>query len=88
MKKYQSFLCENFQFLEVEFSIYLYRRVFVMYTLKHQEIVILGSKFSFWVNLFSDREWFTQEITKVAYFVIIITKTRLFKYTENFTTKK
>ena len=30
MKKYQSFLCEKFQFLEVKFSIYLYRRVFVM----------------------------------------------------------
>ena len=29
-EKYLSFLCENFQFLEVKFSIYLYRRVFVM----------------------------------------------------------
>ena len=30
MKKYQSFLSENFQFLVVKFSIYLNRRVFVM----------------------------------------------------------
>ena len=30
MKKYQSFLSENFQFLEVKFSICLNRRVFVM----------------------------------------------------------
>ena len=30
MKKYQSCLSENFQFLEVKFSIYLNRRVFVM----------------------------------------------------------
>ena len=30
MKKYQNFLSENFQFLEVKFSIYLHRRVFVM----------------------------------------------------------
>ena len=30
MKKNQSFLSENFQFLEVKFSIYLKRRVFVM----------------------------------------------------------
>ena len=30
MKKYQRFLSENFQFLEVKFSIYLHRRVFVM----------------------------------------------------------
>ena len=29
-EKYKSFLCENFQFLEVKFSIYLNRRVFVM----------------------------------------------------------
>ena len=29
-EKYQSFLSENFQFLEVKFSIYLKRRVFVM----------------------------------------------------------
>ena len=29
-EKYQSFLSENFQFLEVNFSIYLNRRVFVM----------------------------------------------------------
>ena len=30
MKKYQSFLSENVQFLEVKFSIYLNMRVFVM----------------------------------------------------------
>ena len=32
MKKYRSFLSINFQFLEVNFSIYLNRRVFVMST--------------------------------------------------------
>ena len=30
MKKYQCFLSENFQFLDVKFSIYLNRHVFVM----------------------------------------------------------
>ena len=30
-KKYQSFLSEKFQFLVVKFSIYLNRRVFIMY---------------------------------------------------------
>ena len=30
MKKYQSFLSENFQFLEVKFPIYLNRCVFIM----------------------------------------------------------
>ena len=29
-EKYQSFSSENFQFLEVKFSVYLNRRVFVM----------------------------------------------------------
>ena len=32
MKKYQNFLTENFQFLVVEFSIYLNRCVFIMVT--------------------------------------------------------
>ena len=31
-EKYLSFLSENFQFLEIKFSIYLNRRVFVMWT--------------------------------------------------------
>ena len=30
-EKYKSFLSENFQFLEVKFSIYLNRRDFVLY---------------------------------------------------------
>ena len=30
MKKYLSFFSENFQFLQINFSIYLNRRVFVM----------------------------------------------------------
>ena len=30
IKKYQNFLSENFQFLEVKFSIYFSRRVFLM----------------------------------------------------------
>ena len=31
-EKYQNFLSENFPVLDVKFSIYLYRRVFVMQT--------------------------------------------------------
>ena len=34
-EKYLSFLSENFQFLEIKFSIYLNRRVFVMITKYH-----------------------------------------------------
>ena len=32
-ENYQTFLSENFQFLEVKLCIYLYRRVFVMFTI-------------------------------------------------------
>ena len=31
-EKYQNFLCENFHFLVLKFSVYLNRHVFVMYT--------------------------------------------------------
>ena len=31
MKKYQSFLSKKFQFLEVKFSLYLNRRVFIIF---------------------------------------------------------
>ena len=34
MKKYQSFLSENFQFLIVKFSMYLIRHVFIMKVVK------------------------------------------------------
>ena len=32
MKNIRVFLCENFQFLEMNFSVYLNRHVFVMFT--------------------------------------------------------
>ena len=38
MKKYQSFLPEKFQFLEVKFSVYLNRRDFVM------DILLISNK--------------------------------------------
>ena len=41
-EKYQSFLSENFQFLEVKFSIYLYRHVFVM-IISIQKIIFVVS---------------------------------------------
>ena len=60
--KYQRFLSENFQFLEVKFSIYLNRHVFVM-----------GRN--------SNRS------TTLEWSMVYITKTRLCKYIENFTSK-
>ena len=42
-EKNQSFLSENFQFLEVKFSIYLNRRVFLML---HWSMIII------WTNTF------------------------------------
>ena len=59
-EKYQSFLCENFQFLEVKFSVYLYRRVFVMQNRMREPCEIylmISTKFLFtmcinngWIN--------------------------------------
>ena len=37
------FLSENFQFLEVKFSIYMNRRVFVMFSLMRPKINVLDS---------------------------------------------
>ena len=39
-EKYWSFLSENFQFLEVNFSMYLNRRVFVMKMVHHENMPI------------------------------------------------
>ena len=41
-EKYQNFLCENFQFLVVKFSIYLNRRGFEMDRLDISEIFLKG----------------------------------------------
>ena len=38
--KYQNFLSENFQFLEVKFSIHLYRHVFLMKHVQNAQIKI------------------------------------------------
>ena len=46
MKKYQSFLPENFRFLEVKFSIYLNKRVFVMLKFYHVRTLIKGLQFT------------------------------------------
>ena len=42
MKKYQRFLSENFQFLEVKCSIYLNRLVFVMHGLSAYPLGVIG----------------------------------------------
>ena len=52
MKKYQSFLSENFQFLEVNFSIYLNRRVFVMMLKMNSILPKCTLTGIFFVNLF------------------------------------
>ena len=46
-EKYQSFLSENFQFLEVKFSLHLNRPVFVMFTqsAKHETDTYMISSF-------------------------------------------
>ena len=51
-EKYQSFLSENFQFLEVKFSIYLNRLVFVMTSSENIQISYLTSSDSRHICLF------------------------------------
>ena len=46
MKKYLTFLSENFQFLESKFSIYLNRSVFVMNTINQSIKPFLDNKMS------------------------------------------
>ena len=52
MKKYQSSLSENFQFLEVTFSIYLTRYVFVM---ERTYTYTSSSKCSVFIKVGTDR---------------------------------
>ena len=40
-EKYQSFLSEKFQFLEVKSSIYFYRRLFVMNKTAHYDLLCM-----------------------------------------------
>ena len=71
-EKYQNFLSENFPFLVVKFSVYLNRRVFVM------RLDRLGGLSS----------TFTRELYIMTSYFKNNTRTSLFKYTENLTTKK
>ena len=41
MKEYQSLISENFQFLEVKFSLYLKRRVFIMFRAQLVKLLLL-----------------------------------------------
>ena len=73
-EKYQNFfISKNFLFLVVKFSIYLNKRVFV---------VSVGV--SCFLSLYISHLFCRRFLGKVY----LITKTSLFKYTENFTTKK
>ena len=70
--KISEFLYKNFQFLEMKFSIFLNRRVFVMFNSTFV-LLLLYMPLCLYHSL---SVWFS------------ITRTSLFKYTENFTTKK
>ena len=59
-EKYQSISSENFQFLEVKFSIYLNRRVFVMY------IFFIWPYYTDWSKL---RRW-----KKILHYNLFITR--------------
>ena len=76
-EEYQ-FLSENFQFLEVKFSIYLKRHVFVIWITHSQLKLYMDNTFT------QSAEGLCCRLTESS--DIVITKTHLFKYTEN--TKK
>ena len=74
-EKYQNFLSENFPFLVVKFSVYLNRRVFIMTCCRNDVLSKMQGKEMTIVQ------------TVPPFTFDHITKTRLFKYIENFTPK-
>ena len=94
-EKYQSFLSENFQFLEVKFSIYLNRRVFVMiiknykssYTHASAGVPLCPVLFLIYINDIADSFLSLSRLfaDDSSLFYSAMTKTRLCKYIENFT---
>ena len=53
-EKYQRFLSENFQFLEVKFSIYLNRHVIVMDVVSYRIVKTLIIKYGIYANIFAE----------------------------------
>ena len=94
MKKISDFLSKKFLFLEVKISTYLNRRVFVMslgVCSVWQVLAVCMKKAG--VFCYSLSEYIILCIPRPymlhgSSYYIYITKTCLFKYTENFTTKK
>ena len=54
-EKYQSFLSEIFQFLEVKFSIYLNRRAFIMQSIA-PDLALFFSTNKYWAQLFKAKD--------------------------------
>ena len=73
MKKILEILSVKFQFLVVKFSIYLNRRVFVMIVYRLLEKIEVSD--------------ITTHVQDYLPSLTTITKTRLFKYIENFSTE-
>ena len=65
-EKYQSFLSENFQFLEVKFSIYLNRRVFVMIFFLFLHKYLMGTQKCLLLMSISLNGCFHGEIKKIS----------------------
>ena len=66
MKKYQSFLSDNYQFFAVKFSIYLNRHVFVMKSQKfgnetHDAHVLASSKITNYVFVINRKIFIIQQ---------------------------
>ena len=56
MKNIRVFLSENFQFLEMKFSIYLNRRVFVMFYSETNQIILCAQYVLLLTTLYVDNE--------------------------------
>ena len=90
--KISEFLSENFQFLEVKFSIYLNRHVFVMsiFFVCASVVPLVASVLFLFVPYpaFLWCPWKAMYLDCGISWLFPITKTRLFKYIETFTSKK
>ena len=90
MKKILEFLSENFQFLEVKFSMYLNRRVFVMYVYEMKVIETCFVDFLWrlirvYTVCYSSSILFnTQNVSEMEFFSLILGQLRYAVYVSEY----
>ena len=88
MKNIRVVLSGNFRFLEVKFSIYLNRRVYVMLGNVGRKMLGLQNSFTSQYSKALNLDTLSATSNCLVRIGVPIKKTRLFKYIENFTSKK